>query len=394
MADNIAYFDCFSGASGDMILGALLDAGLSLDDLRADLEGLAVEGYQLNATRIKKQGFAATQVDVQLDQDVSQAHRHLHDILELIDKSRLDTNVKAQATRIFRRLGEAEAKVHDTSIEKVHFHEVGAVDAIVDIVGTCIGLAHLNIDRVVCSPIPTGGGTVTCAHGVLPVPAPATAALLEGVPLASCDEQAELITPTGAAILTTLAESFGPIPPMVWGRAGYGAGSRDGITRPNLLRVVLGESLSSESADCVTVLEANLDDAPAEWIGFAVERLLAAGALDAYCVPITMKKSRPGVLLTVLCEPGRVAEMEGIVFAETTTLGIRRYTAQRSTLQRRFETVETAYGPVVMKIASRGGEDVTVAPEYEDCRRAAEAHGVALRKVMAAAEHAWRKTLG
>ena len=390
MADNIAYFDCFSGASGDMILAAMLDAGLGLDDLRADLEGLAVEGYRLDSTRVNKQGFAATRVDVRLAQDAPQAHRHLHDILTLIDKSRLDAKVKAQATRIFRRLGEAEARVHGTSIESVHFHEVGAVDAIVDIVGACIGLARLDIDRVVCSAIPTCGGTVTCAHGVLPVPAPATAVLLEGVPLASCDEPAELTTPTGAAILTTLAESFGPIPPMIWKRAGYGAGSRDGITRPNLLRVVLGTSLSPETADCVTVLEANLDDAPAEWIGFALERLLAAGALDAYCVPITMKKSRPGVLLTVLCEPGRVVEMENILFAETTTLGIRRYTAQRSTLQRRFETVETAYGPVVMKIASRGGAEVTAAPEYEDCRRAAEAQGVALRKVMAAAEHAWR----
>jgi len=390
MPGHIAHFDCFSGASGDMILAAMLDSGLGLDDLRADLEGLDVEGYELHSMRVNKQGFAATRVEVRVSDDAPQAHRHLGDILTLIGNSRLDQVVKERASRIFRRLAEAEAGVHGTTIEGVHFHEVGAVDAIVDIVGACIALKRLDVDRVSCSAIPTGVGTVTCAHGVLPIPAPATARLLEGVPLAACDEPGELTTPTGAAILTTLADSYGPLPAMICEQIGYGAGHRDGVTRPNLLRVLRGRTATPDEADCVEVLEANIDDAPAEWVGFAQERLLAAGALDVYCVPITMKKSRPGVLLTVVCDPGLIMAVEDILFAETTTLGIRRRSAWRSRLTRRYETVETAYGCLPVKVASRRGQVVTVAAEYEDCRQAAEAHGVPLREVMAAAVHAWR----
>ena len=386
---RVGYFDCFSGASGDMILGALLSAGLAEERLRAELGKLSIEGYELGIRQIQKQGFAATKFDVTLTD--KPGHRHLRHILEVIDGSTLSDSVKQRAGRIFTRLGEAEAKVHGIPIEKVHFHEVGAVDAIVDVVGAAIGLEQLGLDRVFCSPIPVGSGTVKCEHGVLPVPAPATAELLAGVPLAQCDEVGELLTPTGAAILTTIAEGFGPIPAMRVERCGFGAGSRDGQRRPNVLRLFVGQAAGTgDLCDEVVVLETNLDDATGEQIGHAFSALLAAGALDVFTTPIMMKKNRPGVLLSVLVAPENQEACEEILFAETTTLGVRRHICARRKLSRDTATVETRFGPIRMKLGRREDSVVVASPEYEDCAKAARKHGASLREVMDEAEYIWR----
>ncbi len=391
---TIAYFDCFSGASGDMILGALIDAGAALPMLQEHLATLPVQGGSLSAKRVDKNGISATQVSVAGDPDEHPPHRHLSDIRGIIESASIPSRVAHRAITIFQRLAAAEAQVHGCPVEKVHFHEVGALDAIVDIVGAMLGLDALGVERVVCSPIPTGTGTVTCAHGVLPVPAPATLNLLVGVPLAPTDVQAELTTPTGAAILTTVADTFGPMPAMTVRRVGYGAGRRDLPGRPNVLRLVLGDAAATGDADEIVVCEANLDDCSPEVVGYCLERLLEAGALDAYCVPIYMKKSRPAVVLTVLAAAAKVPELEGIIFAETPTFGIRRHSAQRSKLTREVERVETRFGPIGVKIGRRGQEGSTVAPEYEDCRQAARRHGVPLATVMDEALRAWRSRRG
>ncbi|MEE9294674.1 MAG: nickel pincer cofactor biosynthesis protein LarC [Phycisphaerae bacterium] len=387
---STAYFDCFNGAAGDMILGALIDARLPADELRAVLNTLPIDGYELSIERINKQGFAATRFDVKLDRPRKQPHRHLADIRRIIEGSSLSKPVQRRALAVFERLAKAEARVHGTTVDQVHFHEVGAVDSVIDIVGACWAIERLRIDRVVCSPIPTGSGTVTCAHGVMPVPTPATAILLQRVPLAENDEPGELTTPTGAAILTELAESFGPLPAMRIDHVGMGAGRREGKRRPNVLRVMVGSDVETPEMDRITVLEANLDDSTPEIIGHAIERLLAAGALDAYCLPIQMKKSRPGLLLTVLAEVPQAGALESIMFAETTTFGIRRHEVLRSKLSRRIETVETRFGPIKVKIGGRGGCVVSVAAEYEDCRAAAAAQDAPLREVMSEAVAVWK----
>jgi hypothetical protein len=388
---RIGYFDCFSGASGDMILGALVSAGLSPETLRAELAKLRLEDYRLEVRQITKQGFAAARVEVRTTG--TPAQRHLADITGIIDASDLADPIKQQAGLIFTRLAEAEAKVHGTSVEQVHFHEVGAVDAIVDIVGAVIGTQALGLERIVCSPIPTGSGTVQCAHGILPIPAPATTELLIGVPLADCDEVGELITPTGAAVLTTLAQRFGPLPAMKIERCGYGAGARDGQRRPNVLRLLVGEGpVMDEETDEVVVLEANLDDSTGEQIGHAFEALFAAGALDVFVLPIMMKKNRPGVLLSVLVQPDRQAACEQVLFAETTTFGVRRHLCTRQKLARSTETVSTRFDEIRIKVGRRGGRVLIAAPEYEDCARAARAHGVALGEVMSEARRVWRET--
>lgn len=386
---TLAYFDCFSGASGDMILGALVDAGVPVEVIRARLAGLPVSGYTLAAEKTVKDGFSATQVRVELDTSEVGGHRHLADVRSIIASGGLPPEVQERACAVFQRLAEAEARVHGTAVEKVHFHEVGAVDAIVDIVGAVIALHELGVGRVVCSPLATGSGTVTCQHGVMPVPAPGTLELLKGVPLLATDEPGELTTPTGAALLTTLAEYFGPIPEMTVHRTGYGAGQREGQHRPNLLRVLLGEPSTDATADEIVLLECSLDDVSSETIGFCTEKLLEGGALEVYTTPITMKKSRPGVLLTVLARPGDVSRMEEMIFQQTTTFGIRRYPARRAKLERQHQTVETRYGAVRIKIGSRGKAVFTASPEYEDCRRVAEARGVPLKTVMQAAIQAW-----
>jgi len=382
---RLAYFDCFSGASGDMIVGACIDAGVPLETIRAALAGLRVTGYTLQAARVRKQGLAATQFRVTVDPAADKPHRHLHHIRQLIEDGSLKPAVRTWAIQVFTRLAEAEAAAHGTSMEHGHFHEVGAIDAIVDIVGACAALDALGIDEVRCSPIPTGHGTITCEHGVLPVPAPGTAALLKGVPLAECDEPGELTTPTGAALLTTLATAYGPMPAMTIESIGYGAGQREGKTRPNLLRLLVGRTGTSAEADQIAVLEANVDDCTPETVAYAVEKLLAAGALDAFCTPIYMKKGRPAVMVSVLAEPARRQELEAILFAETSTFGIRSYRAERRKLGRSYTEVDTPYGRIRLKVGRHGDKVVSVSPEYEDCRAAAERTGVPLREIMTAA---------
>lgn len=391
---NIAYFDCFSGAGGDMIVGSLIDAGANADTLRECFDSLGLSGYSLSIERVTKQGFAATRFHVELEKSESDckaakpSHRHLSQILEIIEKAPLSLASKEKIGSIFQRLARAEAKVHGSSIEKVHFHEVGAVDAIVDITGAVVGLELLGIERVVCSPITTGSGVVTCEHGVLPVPAPATAELLKGVPVVGGPDEGEQITPTAAAILTTLASEFRSIPPMVIREIGFGAGSREGKSRPNVLRVLVGEESCDAEMDEITVLETNIDDTSPQLVGHCIERLLERGALDAYAVPIQMKKCRSGLLLAVLCEHGAVGLMESILFAETRTFGIRRHRMQRKKLQRRHESVTTRFGEIRVKLGW-SAESQTASPEFEDCRAAAQEHNVAVRTVIDAASAAW-----
>lgn len=385
---KIAYFDCFRGAGGDMIVASLIDAGADAAAVREGLVSLALGGYALSIESVNKQGFAATRFHVELEGRDKQPHRHLKDIIEIINRPALPAPVMEKAGRIFERLAIAEAKVHGTTVDEVHFHEVGAVDAVVDVVGAVLALHQLGVERVFCSPIPTGSGTITCDHGVMPVPAPATAELLRGVPLAACDEDGELITPTAAAVLTSLASEFGPIPPMTITSIGYGAGARDGRKRANVLRVLIGRTGAQGEVDEIVVLETNLDDASPELIGHCMELLLKAGALDVYTVPIQMKKSRSGVVLTALCHFEHAALMEQIIFAETTTFGVRRHSATRAMLRRRLERVATPFGEVRMKVGERGGV-ITASPEYEDCKAAAIKHNTSLRIVVAAANIAW-----
>ncbi len=383
-----AYFDCFSGAGGDMIVASLIDAGADPEALREGLGSLGVGGHSISIERVKKQGFAATRFVVELEQPNREPKRNLEDVVKVIDGAKLPTRVRDGAVRIFERLAEAEAAVHGTTIEQVHFHEVGAVDAIIDVVGAVLALELLGVRRVVCSSIPVGSGTVKCEHGILPVPAPATARLLKGVPIASCEETGELTTPTAAAVLTTLADTFGPIPEMTLSAVGCGAGTREGRSRPNLLRVMIGETEPEGDVDSVIQLETNLDDTTPELIGHCLERLLDAGALDVFAVPIHMKKWRTGVVLTVLCRDDQAADMERIVFAQTTTFGIRRRRVERVKLRRRHETVATRFGEIRMKVGERSGVQ-TASPEFEDCKAAALTHGVAAREVIAAASAAW-----
>lgn len=385
-----AYFDCFSGAAGDMIVGSLLDAGADFERFSEAIGRLHLQDYKISSQKAKKQGLSATSFSVSLE-DTPQPHRHLKHVVEIIKAAGIDAETQGQAIRIFTRLAEAEAKVHGTSIEKVHFHEVGAVDAIIDIVGACIALKMLGVEKVICSPIPVGSGTIRCEHGVMPVPAPATAELLKSFPIAACDETGELTTPTGAAILTTLARSFGPLPAMNIRTIGFGAGHRDGKTRPNVLRVIIGDTPIAASGEIESLiqLESNIDDATPQIVAHCAERLLAAGALDAWTQPIVMKKQRSGVTLCVLCRMADASAMEQIVFLETPTLGIRRRHVERTSLSRRMETLATKYGDIRMKIGECAGV-VTATPEYEDCRAAATTHDAALREVLAEANSAWR----
>jgi len=373
-----------------MIVASLVDAGAETGVLREGLQALGVEGYTLSIDKINKQGFAATKFLVKLDPQQDQPHRHLHQIIKILEESRITESAKEKAKRIFTRLAEAEAAVHGCSIEKVHFHEVGAVDAMIDVVGAVLALEQLDVDKIISSPVPVGSGTVTCDHGTMPIPAPATAELLKGIPIAPCSETGELITPTAAAILTTLADSFGPMPEMTMTSIGYGAGTRDGQTRPNLLRVMIGQPASTDEHDSITILETNIDDSSPEIVGYCMGRLLDTGALDVYAVPIQMKKSRPGLLLTVLCSHDRVSEMERILYTETSTLGIRRRTVQRSKLHRRIETVSTPFGEIKVKISAAEGVE-TISPEFEDCKKAAIKNKVPLRNVIDAAKASYLK---
>lgn len=382
MPERIAILDCFSGASGDMLLGALVDAGLPLEALSGEIERLPCGPIRLRAEKVMRAGLQATQVHVEAPHE--HAHRGLGDITTIIRGADLPERVKERAIAVFTRLGEAEAAVHGCPIDHIHFHEVGALDAIADIVGAAVGLEHLGIDRLLFGTLHLGGGTIRAAHGTLPVPAPATARLVKGLRCEMGPVEMELLTPTAAAILTALGkqEDAGEFTPE---SIGYGAGSRDIPHHPNVLRLTLGRAQASEEADRVWVLEANLDDTTAEVCGYAIERLLAAGALDAWASPIQMKKSRPGWMLCAIAEPAALRAVEEIFFLETTTFGVRRHLCERSKLAREMKTVETAYGPVRVKVGSRAGKVITASPEFEDCRRVAEEKGVAVRVVMGAA---------
>jgi pyridinium-3,5-bisthiocarboxylic acid mononucleotide nickel chelatase len=380
---KLAYLDCFSGISGDMTLGALVDAGCDLELLRSGLAGLQMPGWTISAEKVWKNGMAATFVRVTTE-DQSK-HRSLSAILVIIGKSQLSEQVKKNAAAIFRKLGEAEAAVHDVPLEKIHFHEVGAVDAIVDIVGACIGFEALGIEKFACSALNVGGGTAKMAHGVLPVPAPATAKLLQGKPTYSNGVLKELVTPTGAAIVATLCDTFGPQPPMSVSAIGYGAGSIDLEGQPNVVRIMIGESAEKVVAgfdEEIAVIEANLDDMNPQIYGYFLEKALAAGALDVYTTPVQMKKNRPGTLLTLLCKPADTNALMSLVFAETTTLGARTYRAQRRTLPRETVNVHTQYGDVQIKLSRVNGSIRHVAPEYEDCRKLAAEKNVPLQQVI------------
>ena len=380
---KIAYFDCFAGISGDMTLGALIAAGADPERLRKGLAGLGVGGYRIEVGRKITGHIEATDVRVVLDDHHHHQRRRLQDILETIRKADLSERVKQTAERIFRRLADAEGRVHGSSPEEVHFHEVGGVDAIVDIVGAAICLEMLGWPKVVASPMPTFHGYVTGAHGVFPLPAPATAEILRGVPWRKLDIEGELVTPTGAAIIRELASGFGPLPAMTIVSIGYGAG-KSAIGIPNVLRVILGEesaSVPGSGPEDVTVIETSIDDLNPQFYETAMERLFAAGALDVFMSPIQMKKNRPGTLLSVICDPDRAEAIAAVVLAETSTFGVRISRWERICLDRRWEEVVTAFGKIRIKIGERDGRVITASPEYEDCKRAAIEHGVAVRHV-------------
>jgi len=380
---KLAYFDCFSGISGDMTLGALLDAGCDIEYLQSGLRGLQVSGWELSAEKVWKNGMAATYARVKTEDQ--QKHRSLSAILEILKNSQLAPAVCERAGAIFQKLGEAEARVHDVQLEKIHFHEVGAVDAIVDIVGACIGFHGLGIEKFACSPLNVGGGTAKMAHGVLPVPAPATANLLQGKPTYSNGVQRELVTPTGAAIVATLCESFGPQPAMSVSAIGYGAGTADLEGQPNVLRLMIGEAAerTAPAGDQeISVIEANLDDMNPQIYGYFQEKALAAGALDVFTTPVQMKKNRPGTLLTVLCRPADAQALMSLIFAETTTFGVRSHTAHRRVLPRESVKVKTKFGEVRVKLSRVNGRVLHATPEYEDCRKLAEEKNVPLQRVI------------
>jgi pyridinium-3,5-bisthiocarboxylic acid mononucleotide nickel chelatase len=390
---RIGYLDCFSGISGDMLLGALAAAGVDHGQLSALPGLLGLHHVTVTFEAVKRGGVAATKAHVKIEKpaDGHHHHRSLSTILKMIAASSISDAVKDSSSRVFRKLGEAEASIHGVPVEKVHFHEVGAEDSIVDIVGGCLGLHALGIEKLVCSSLDVGAGTVETAHGRLPVPAPATARLLAGAPVYSSGIEVELVTPTGAAMVATLA-TFGAMPRMTIFGDGYGAGSRDLAGRPNVLRLLVGtQETDAATADAVTVLEANLDDMSPQIAGYVLGKAIAMGALDCYFTPVQMKKGRPGLLITVLAAPTDAGRLSGLLFSETSTLGVRSYQAERRTLQRRHETVETTWGPVRVKVASRDGKELHFAPEYEDCLALAEQHRVPLKHVLEQASASYLK---
>ncbi|HYY57636.1 MAG TPA: nickel pincer cofactor biosynthesis protein LarC [Pyrinomonadaceae bacterium] len=380
------YFDCFAGASGDMILGALVGVGVDPRRLCEELALLGVEGYELDFGRADRSGISATRANVRVKPE--NAHRHLDDILKIIHDSRLSEGVKDRSAKIFTRLAEAESRVHNVAVERIHFHEVGALDAIVDVVGACIGFDLLGIGRFVSSPLHVGSGVVEMAHGRFPVPPPAVTELLKNAPVyATADIVGELVTPTGAAIISTVVAEYGALPLMKIEGTGYGAGTREYQNFPNVLRVIVGEGAAkdADTAERLLMVETNIDDMSPQLFGYVMEKALAEGALDCYFTPVQMKKNRPGVLLQILCRPADLEAMCGLLFSETTTLGVRSYEVERRALERETVRVETPYGPIDVKVARIDGRVAKEMPEYEQCRAAAESAGVALRLVEAAA---------
>ncbi len=382
---RIAYFDCFSGASGDMILGALMDAGLGVERLRAELAKLGLSHFEIKAEKVVKRGIAGSRAIVTIDEGHHRHHhRRLGDIEEIIGQSGLAEAVKETSTRVFRRLAEAEARVHRTRVEEIHFHEVGAMDAIIDVVGAVAGLAAMEVDAVCCSAFNVGGGTVECAHGILPVPAPATAELIKGRPFYATSASGELLTPTGAAILTTLCSRFGPAPPMTLETIGYGAGSRE-TEIPNLLRVMTGQGEEEQhgyETERIAVVETNIDDMNPQLYDYLIGKMLEMGALDVFLGAVQMKKNRPATLLTVTCEPSHVRRLADFLLRETTSIGLRWRLEERIKARRRTEEVRTPYGTVRVKVAEVNGQIVNLSLEYEDCKRIALEKGVPLKEVM------------
>jgi uncharacterized protein (TIGR00299 family) protein len=385
---KVAFFDCFAGISGDMTLGAILDAGADETLFRKELSKLGGIEFDLEIKKVVRRGIQATDVQVKIKHE--HHHRHLSDITRIIEESALAESVKQKAASIFRALAEAEARVHGTTAESVHFHEVGAVDAIVDIVGACVGLHLLGVERVVVSPLPMGHGWVECQHGRIPLPAPATVEILKGIPVYSANVEGELVTPTGAAIVKTLAHSFGHMPQMRVQNTGYGAGNTE-FPFPNLLRVFVGETDSSVPFHKVSIVETNIDDMNPEFYNSAMQKLFLAGALDVFTTPICMKKNRPGALLTVICPEEKAGAVSEVVLRETTSFGVRVTSGERRCLDRRWVDAETEFGTVKVKIGSLRGEDLTISPEYEDCKKAAEIAGVPVRRVYEEAAEAFKR---
>ena len=382
---KICYLDAFSGISGDMTVGALIDAGADRKSLIQSLEALRT-GAQFEIEKTKRRGIAASKFRV-IGGD-GKTHRHLKHILDIIANSGISERAKHNASAVFECLGQAEAKVHDVSIDKVHFHEVGAVDSICDIVGACVGLDLLDVGAVYSSALNVGSGTVKTEHGMLPVPAPATSELLAGKPIYARGPALELTTPTGAAIATTLAAGFGALPPMRVIASGYGAGDHDFAEHANVLRVLIGETTDAGESTTVAVLEANIDDSSPQVLGYAMERLLEAGALDVTFASIFMKKSRPGTLLSVIARPEDRETLARVIFEETSTLGLRFYSAERRVKSRHWVEIATSHGTIRMKIA----DDGSFAPEYDDCRKLARESGVPLKQILADASIAYLKT--
>jgi hypothetical protein len=398
------YLDIFSGLSGDMFIGAMLDLGLGLDHLERELAKLPVDGYHLHASRAKRSQIEGTKFDVHLGHSHKHGQEHGHerghghehgrayaDIRGLIAKSGLSEWVKTKATAVFHRLAVAEGKIHGQPPEQVHFHEVGAVDSIVDIVGACAALEFFGRPRVLASAVVDGCGWIDCAHGRFPIPAPATLEILaaRGVPISQCEERGELITPTGAALLAEFAETFGPMEGLAPERIGFGVGQRENKTRPNVVRAILGRGGAASAhdweIDTVAALETNLDDANPEWLGHFMEQVMAAGALDVRLTPVQMKKNRPGVLLTVLCAPAEADKFSEWILRHTSAFGVRRTLAERRKLRREFRVARTPYGDATVKIGTLDGAVVQIAPEYESCRKLAEEKGVPLKAVYEAA---------
>jgi uncharacterized protein (TIGR00299 family) protein len=413
---TILYFDCFSGAAGDMILGALLDAGLPLDELRRALGSLAIDPGAVWTERVMRTGVAATKFHVRGEDAVidhahdheraldsahghdhgdqhevrhHHTHRSLREINALIDRSALSSPGKDRAKALFARLGEAEAAIHGTSMEKVHLHEVGTLDSIIDIVGTVYAMEAFGADRTLASPLNVGSGSVHSAHGRYPVPAPATARLLEGVPIYAGPQKAELVTPTGALLITAYAEAFGVIPPMRLQRTGYGAGSKDFPDSPNVLRVLIGEGDAASPPHRVVVIEAEIDDMNPQIFGVLIDRLLKDGALDVFYTSIQMKKNRPGTLLSIVAPPAARERLASTVFRETTTIGIRYREMDRECLDRETVPVDTPFGQVGIKVARRNGEVMNASPEFDDCARLAAESGTPVKDVQAAAMKAF-----
>ncbi len=387
------YFDCFSGVSGDMVIGALLDAGLNIDDLREGLSLLPLKGYELRAEKTSRRHLSATSFFV----EVKEAQRHergLKEIANLFDSSSLPERICEKAKSIFTLLADVEAAIHSTTPDKIHFHEVGAIDSIIDVVGALIGLEKLGIEEAHASPVNVGGGFAECKHGVLPVPAPAALKLLEGIPIYSRGPQAELVTPTGAVVLKSLVKSFGPLPPQRVLFHGYGAGKRDFPEWPNLLRVIVGEPVEAFASDDVMVMNTNIDDMNPEFFEYLMDLLFERGALDVYLTPIQAKKTRPGTQLTVLCEPADTPALASLLFSESTTFGVRYHREARLKLNRKTIEAPTEWGPIRVKIGMGEGRLMSVSPEFEDCKRIAHTHKVSLKRVYDAAKESAMTELG